>query len=323
MRPVQIENWALDVINRVGAGQPNEDARVELKGDWIDPQKAARRIAGHVNSARGDPVLWLIGVDQDKGVVGVDHRDLANWHAAVVAEFDGLAPIMIDINVPYQGKTVVALLFETDRAPFVVRNPAYGVKRGVSIAFEVPWRDGTRTRTANRSDLIRLLVPILGLPEFETLDGELVLRARDKHQWYLRIELYVTPWEAAPVVIPFHRCEATVRLPNLEAPITLGNIRLSPPYKLSPGLIGRGQEPDSYTVAHTRNEVILQGPGRVNLTGETWTDQPPSDMEGSTVEIRAKLFPTHAHNSVVIAESLTWDPSDERNEIARWTLRSQ
>jgi len=320
MRPVQIESWALDIINRVEAGQPNEDARVELKADGIDPQKAARQIAGHANSARGDPVLWLIGVDQDRGVTGVNHKELASWHAEVASKFDRVAPIMVDINVPYKDKTVVALLFETDRAPFVISNPAYGVKRGVSIAFEVPWREGTRTRTANRSDLIRLLVPILNLPEVETLDGELTLRKHDKYHWYLKIQLYVTPQIGAPVVIPFHRCEAIIKLPALAAAVDLSNIRLTPPYTPTPGPIGSGWEPDSHTVAHTQNELILQGPGVVNLSAEAWADKPPTELEGSTAEMRAKLSPTHANRSVVIAGSMVWDPSDDEKEIARWTL---
>ena len=79
MRLVQIENWALDVINSVDAGHPSEDARVELKAEWIEAQKAARQIAGHANAARGDPILWLVSYmrrvprhhyDQDKHRVG-------------------------------------------------------------------------------------------------------------------------------------------------------------------------------------------------------------------------------------------------------------
>lgn len=41
MKPVQIENWALEIISRVENCQPNEDSRVELKAGWIPPDKAA------------------------------------------------------------------------------------------------------------------------------------------------------------------------------------------------------------------------------------------------------------------------------------------
>ena len=68
MNSRQIESWALRVIDCVKRGQPNEDFLVELKRDWIDEAKAARRIAGHANAARGENILWLIGFDEKEGV---------------------------------------------------------------------------------------------------------------------------------------------------------------------------------------------------------------------------------------------------------------
>jgi len=65
------------VIDCVKKGQPNEDFLVELKRDWIEKGKAARRIAGHANAARGENILWLIGVDEKQGVIGVNATDLA------------------------------------------------------------------------------------------------------------------------------------------------------------------------------------------------------------------------------------------------------
>lgn len=49
--------------------------RRELKAEWLpDHSKVARRqIAGHANVARGD--LWLIGVDEKRGVAGVDQQE--------------------------------------------------------------------------------------------------------------------------------------------------------------------------------------------------------------------------------------------------------
>jgi hypothetical protein len=38
-----------------------------------------------------------------------------------------------------------ALLFDTSRRPFVVKNPVYGNVNGGPVAFEVPWREGTET----------------------------------------------------------------------------------------------------------------------------------------------------------------------------------
>jgi hypothetical protein len=92
MNKTQIEAWALSIIDRVRADQPIEDSRVELKSEWIEAVKAARRIAGHANAARGEPILWLIGVDEEKGVVGAKQEELANWYSAVQNQFDELAP---------------------------------------------------------------------------------------------------------------------------------------------------------------------------------------------------------------------------------------
>ncbi len=82
MKSSLIEVWALSIIERINSRKPIEDSRVELKSEWIEPQKSARQIAGHANTARGESILWLIGVDEDKGVVDVQQEELANWLVA-------------------------------------------------------------------------------------------------------------------------------------------------------------------------------------------------------------------------------------------------
>jgi hypothetical protein len=105
------------------------------------------------NAAKGEPVLWLIGVDEKGATIpGAEHRELNNWYPQLVKEFDeGVAPaLLVDLNVNSDGKTVVALLFETTSAPFVIKVPN-------TDRLEIPWREGTRTRSAKRAELIRLL----------------------------------------------------------------------------------------------------------------------------------------------------------------------
>jgi hypothetical protein len=114
MRPHEIEQWVLNIVARVKANQPNEDSRVELKAEWPpDSYKTARQIAGHANAARGDQILWIVGVDQAAGIHEVDTTELATWYPTVRRHFDELAPELQDLNVPIDGKTVVALLFDT------------------------------------------------------------------------------------------------------------------------------------------------------------------------------------------------------------------
>jgi hypothetical protein len=41
----------------------------------VEAKDAARHIAAHANTARGQPITWLFGVDEKKGEVpGVSHR---------------------------------------------------------------------------------------------------------------------------------------------------------------------------------------------------------------------------------------------------------
>jgi hypothetical protein len=220
----QLESWTLDVLDRVTSGNPVEDSRVELKREWPTAVEAARRIAGHANAAQGEPILWLIGVDERAhSVVGANHTELANWFPSLESQFDDVAPALQELVVPYRGVSVVALLFETDRAPFLVKNPGGG-----HIDWEVPWREGTKTRSVRRANLVRLLSGITGLPDVELLQAS--LRAspgdeKDTLRWHLGFTLYISP-QSDRLVIPFHRCTAEIRFPVLSITVPLDVIHL-------------------------------------------------------------------------------------------------
>jgi hypothetical protein len=251
-------------------------------------------------------------------VIGANYSELASWYSQVVSQFDGVAPAMVDVNVPYKGMTLAALYFETDRAPYVIKNARYGVVSGSSIAFEVPWREGTRIRTAGRSDLIRLLVPILTAPEVEVQGGELTVSKTDNYHWYLNVHLYVIPQAPMSVVIPFYKCEGSFTLAT-EASVALSGVALKPPYIGLPGSLGRGSTPDSHTIYHTQSELIIQGPGRANFSGTASTEHLPEGFEGSTVEIYMKFSPIHANRPIMLKVQLGWDPADTPG-LGRWTL---
>ena len=139
MRLIEIEAWALRILESVRAGQPVEDARAELKSTWpTDHTRAARRLAGHANAAQGEPILWLIGVDEKgQSVPGVSAEEMSSWWAQVSTCFgDGTYPVPQELAMPTEGVTVVAIVFETDRAPYLVK-----AEGGGSIQFEVPWRE--------------------------------------------------------------------------------------------------------------------------------------------------------------------------------------
>jgi hypothetical protein len=318
MRLIQIESWALEVIQRVELNQPNEDSRVELKREWIDPQKAARQIAAQANASRGDPILWLIGIDQLKGIIGINHNELANWCANVFTNFEGIAPNIIDMNIPYKGKTIVALFIETDRAPFIVNNPLFGTQNGGPIAYEVPWREGTSTRTATRSDLIRILMPIVDLPEVETLSSQIKLGKRDSYIWELQMELYFIPSIGNTIIIPFHRCLANAKLHPFENEINFEKISLAPPYRYLSGQVGSGFKMDSLMASHTQSELILEGPSRVILKAESWFVEIPVNLDNSNLDVTVRLFTVHNDRSIIISHHLRKDTEPVQNYIARW-----
>ena len=210
MKDHEIEVWARNVIEAVKTGKPYEDSRVELKAEWpADAWKAARRIAGHCNAARGSNILWLIGVDESQGVIGACDIELSNWIAQIDKMFDDMIPRRIaNLNVHIDGKVVVAIVFETNRPPYVVKNK----REGGAISADVPWRDATKIRSATRSELLKVLSPLQALPHVEILLASFhPERGTPNGSWLLLMEMYVTPPMGIPsIVIPEHKCKVTL-----------------------------------------------------------------------------------------------------------------
>jgi hypothetical protein len=276
MRPFEIEAWVLRVADDVTQKRTVEDSLVELKSVWPPPESAARQIAAHANAARGAPILWIIGLDEKKGVCGASPNELADWFPAVRSQFNQVHPDLHDLNVRIGDQTVVALFFATERAPFVVKNPRYGSDGGGSVEWEVPWREGRSTRTAKREDLIRLLAPLSTLPEAECLDCRLSVydeknqAAEAGWDWHVTGKLYVIPSGAETLVFPFHRCSLTATLGDGSSIRSWTKLRLSPPRLFfGPKPTRMTSTIDSLTVDASSSEVILTGPGQVTFSAST------------------------------------------------------
>ncbi len=309
MRLSELEAWVLNVISAVERRQPVEDARVELKAEWPPPEKAARRIAGHANAAGGEWVLWIIGVDEDKGVIGVKKEELADWHSALVSYFDSVTPELTDLLVPTPSGQVLALLFNGERVPYVVRNPAYGQKGSGPVEFEVPWRRGTAVRTARRSDLVQILDLVAVLPEVEVLSGHLdLLEKPDKHgKWHLCVYLrtYIIPKGQSQLVIPFHRCVVELEVGDQRVDST--RFQINPPQR---GNI-RDQYSDSLTIESSGGELIAQGPGKAIIEAAFELDERPSD-EIQMATVRSRLGIVGSSAPLVVNADLTRDSEDRR-----------
>jgi hypothetical protein len=275
----EIERWALRVVEQVKRGQPNEDARVELKAVWPDEvYKAARQIAAHANPAGGEPILWLIGVDQKGVVVGADHKELAKWYKQVESQFDDIAPGVTDVNVPVEGKIIVALLFDTRRRPFVIRSLNSG-----SVTHEVPWRGATSTRSAKREELVRLLDSVPRLPKLEAVNGTLSVEWADNprmrgnnRRWLLNLKLYVEPDGPGRISVPFHRCAGSLLFEGAGWHPQIRNIRMAP------------YDQQTSSIRGSSTDLVIDGPGMVTLDaeGETmWQGELPHIPAHLSVEL--------------------------------------
>jgi hypothetical protein len=145
-----------------------EDDRIEFKREWPEPTKA-RQLGAAANRAAGSYLIYVIGVDDQTGAItSPGATDPARWGAQMVSRFDQVAPDLLrHINIYLEdGSAVTALLFSTERAPYVVKSG------GGSPELEVPIRDGTRTRSARRAELLRLLVPAVSVPPTLLLDAQ-------------------------------------------------------------------------------------------------------------------------------------------------------
>lgn len=348
MRPHELENWTLRILARFLAHQPIEDDRVELKAAWLDPQRAARRLAAHGNSARGDAILWLIGVDERAETVpGVDPEEFSNSWTQVTSWFLELAPTVQHLNVPFRDVTVAALLADTSRAPFVVRNPAHGAPGGGPVESEVPWREGTAVRSARRSDLLSILSPAQSVPSFEVLSGELVLRLVESTNeapylaWTLEMRLYAIVPMGSQVVIPFHHCSASVELGERTPQLPDVEVRHPTSYESLPdpspvdqrglprlaasltGTQGRFVR-NSLTVEATDDEVLIGGPGRLSLRANGREPAEGVLPAGQSGVATVRMRPIGAETEVVIAVGL--EPTgggQDSSARGKWLLTSR
>ncbi len=231
----------------------------------------------------------------------------ANWYPRVQSCFDGLAPSVTDLIIPIQQKTVVALLFDTSRAPFVVRNVAYGTPDGGPVEREVPWREHIAIRSASREDLIQLLTPLQRLPVFEIFRGDIIVRQRlnrPDFEWNVHFGLYVIPMIPERVVIPFHHSEVTLEIPGTMPVVHFGNIRLYPP-SLSVRRIEEDAPPRGM-IWNTRDEVLIDGPGGILLSASLTAPVPLLPETDNSAIITGKFYPVLQDVPVLISATLSY-----------------
>ncbi len=252
MTDAELEAWARKIVDKVRTHSPVEDSTVELTSAWIRDRDAARRLAGQANAVRSDAVLWLIGIDEKAGTVpGAPPEEVANWLPAVKKHFDGPAPELLhQLNIDVAGKTVVALLFDVRNTPYVVKGA------GGEVTHEVPWREGTRTFSANREQLLRLLSRVQ--PPHAEL-GAVILAAQwsdaeagYRFDWSLTMELHLVPVNEQALVIRYSDCQGKATFAGTGAVVEFTSAALLP-------------EEGSSTVDKTNSQVVVRGPAALRL----------------------------------------------------------
>jgi hypothetical protein len=207
-----LEAQVNDAIERVLRGSRPEDTRIELKGGEVkNIQRTARQLAAHANAARGEPIVWIIGLNEnDRRVDGERVGEFSTWIAQIESCFSGAPPyVVLHRSIAHEGKDVLGIVFDTKYAPFVIKNPTFATDKD-NQEFEVPWRYGTRAFSAKKSELVRILVPLAELPECELLSCELCtatsIMFTNKKSLTLNAKVYVISRTGGRVFIPFHRC---------------------------------------------------------------------------------------------------------------------
>lgn len=172
VRAIDLEAKVVGVVDRIRATQLVENDLIECKRDWPKDNKA-RQLAGSLNRAAGDPVIYIIGIDEQTGeIFDVSNTDVLDWWTQITGQFDQMPPEMmrhISVPVGNGGEHVIALAFASDRAPYVTKTGS------AKPSLEVPMREGTGTRTARRDELLRILIPAASAPRATVLRSELYL----------------------------------------------------------------------------------------------------------------------------------------------------
>jgi len=277
LRPEQIELRVRQRLDRAKAGDHVEDSSIELKDQWPDPIKTARRLAAHANAARLEPIIWVIGAKDDGTVSGAAKEDLASIWPAVEAEFeDRFAPELLRSDlIAYDSASVLAVTWVTNRPPYVVKRSDY---------FEVPWRDGTRVRSAKRHELLRMLTSTVTLPSCEPFGLEIALLHNGA--WRIDVNAEVVPLRKDTVLL---RRGATLR-------VFVDGTELG---KRKGTVVAIADGASDNDVRHTSGGVDIVGPALLDFFGEF--DPSGSLREITRVRIAATFRVARSDTPLAIA----------------------
>lgn len=313
MQKTAIYAWATTICERADAKFINEDTHVELKRAWPPAADIARQLAGHANAAHGEPILWLIGVADGKEVCGIsDPEDPGAWYEVVRSKIEGAPPDLQAVFVPWRGLQVCALLFETDNPPYLAKN----ISGTGPFQYDVPWRDGTLTRSARKHELLKLLVPLQKLPEVEVHEVTLTAGRNDDRasvSWLLTMKLYVTPPVGAQVDLPFHKSSFELWVNGRREAVVAfqEHVRMTPRGSYEGSSVPR--------IASTSTEITISGPGSIEIRCNGRSAQSQDAPERMAQQhIVGRILPANAEIARILECDLLPSQDSQDFSVGRW-----
>lgn len=320
MNATQLEALVIRAVDAVRRGDGNEDDRIEFKREW--PNGKARQLAGAANQADGEDLVYVIGFDESNGSVHpTSDTDAAEWWGQTEAQFDAVAPELVRHLVVQvaEGESVTALQFRTDRRPYVVKTQG-GAER------EVPIRAGTRTRSAYRHELIRMLYPAASAPQVTPVEAALAVRLRSTGEVQsgapvivFKASIYFELADGAQAFLPYHGAVAVLRGAGreYEAPLRYWGKKTTPDDAVHART--DGVQLGGPGVAHFSSHVKVGVPEyRELLQAKKWEVTMAFQRANASVPVVAKL---HLANRVRLSAGLVEDDGSSRDGV-KWELES-
>ncbi|WP_311212286.1 MULTISPECIES: ATP-binding protein [unclassified Arthrobacter] len=260
----QLEAKVLRGVSALRRGLEGEDDFIEFKSTWpdADKNKFVRQLAGSLNRAGGETVVLVIGIDDKLGsYTSYTSPDVAQWWPKVQSGFDQTPPELArDVNVVVgEGEIVRALAISSSRAPYVVKTGQDPILR------EIPIREGARTRSAHRDEILRMLNTTVRIPDMEVLSASLTMIERfpyadpsdqdDPGEIVLegKLKIYVQTNDERPITLARHLMRAY-------ADFAPGRLTLS-----SPNWAAGNKDNGASGVTETEDGFRVRFPGVVDV----------------------------------------------------------
>lgn len=330
MRAIELETRVLTAVERVRNGEKIENDLIECKRAWPSDNKA-RQLAGSLNRAAGDPVIYVIGIDEKDGSIhDTSDTDILDWWNQIVGQFDQVPAEMIrHIDVPISAtESVVGIAFSSDRAPYLVKTGS------ARPSLEIPMREGTGTRTARRDELMRMLAPALRVPtvtilesSFSAIHHPAIVPDENSGKSYQREESVGVLGTAEVFVEHDGRELVTLPTHSMSGDMEIGDhsfmLNVTPHWYQSDKEAARKEY-----ILRRREAVIISGPGvvplRVEAEGLELRHRKLLEATES-VTFRLRLGILHASRPLVIEMKLDSNPREHQHtgDLKRWSLRDQ